>query len=393
MRYFLLTISIILTVFFPIQSVNSSQTEISDVAVSYSYGESITFEANIQSDQPIEEVLIFLQPEDETTRLGKADQNAAGKYVFQFDTRQDPMEPFIEIQYWYRISFRNGDDYESEKYTFQYNDNRFDWQNLKDGRFDVYWYGAGADYGQDILNVANLAFESVQGLLPSDFYSAISIYVYAASADLQSALQFSQRSWIAGHSNPQQNIILISVPLGPSQRLELERQIPHELMHLSEYHLAGSSYSKIPIWLLEGIASMAEIYPNPDYQRILDLASRERSLIPINTLCSTFPRDASSAFMAYAQSESFTNYILDNYGSSGLNELISQYADGRGCEEGPEAAFGVTLSQLEFRWEQETLGVGAGVFILQNLFPYIFILAIILLVPFFTILPGLLNRK
>jgi hypothetical protein len=392
MRYSLI-IPLILQFLFPINLVNSNQIEINEVVISYTFGETITFESSIQSQNPIKEVLIFLQPKEQTTRLGVAALDGSGKYVYQFDAKQDPLEPFVNIDYWYRVTFENGDEYESQKYTFQYLDNRFDWQNLKDDRFEIFWYGSGVDFGQEILNVADLGFESTQTLLPSEIDSPISIYVYAGSAELQSALQFSQRSWIAGHSYPQENIIMISVPPGPSQRLELERQIPHELMHLVEYHLVGSSYAQIPTWLVEGIASIAEIYPNPDYKRVLDLASKERSLIPINTLCTSFPRDASGAFMAYAQSESFTRYILDNYGSSGLQNLISQYMDGLGCDEGPEAALGLTLGQLEFRWQQETLGVDAGVLIMRNLSPYMIILGIILLIPLFTVLPGLINRK
>jgi hypothetical protein len=392
MRYLIL-LPFVFTVLLRVQLLDSPEIEIEKITITYTFGEIITFESDIRSDQPIEEVLLFLQPENQTTRLGSAFLNDAGKYIYLFDTRQDPMEPFVEIQYWYRITCQNGDEYESEKFTFEYTDNRFDWQKLEDGHFKIHWYDSDTDFGQDILNVSNLALESVQALLPAEFDSLISIYVYASSNDLQSALQFSQRSWIAGHSNPKERLILISISPSPSQKLELERQIPHELMHLAEYQLAGASYSKLPVWLVEGIASMAELYPNPDYQRVLDVAIEQRSLIPMDTLCASFPRDASSAFMAYAQSESFTRYILENFGSSGLLDLIDKYSDGLGCEEGLQATYGISLRQMELRWQQQTLGVDSGVFIIQNLTPYIFLLGVILLVPTFSIISGVFKHK
>ena len=102
----------------------------------------------------------------------------------------------------------------------------------------------------------------------------------------------------------------------------MERQIPHEIMHILEYQITGTSYNQIPVWLLEGLASSAELYPNPDYQQVLEKAVDEDSLLPMSVLCQDFPRDLSGALLAYAQSNSFVRFLNQNFGTRDTLSLV-----------------------------------------------------------------------
>jgi hypothetical protein len=165
-------------------------------------------------------------------------------------------------------------------------------------------------------------------------------------------------------------IILISIAPGPGENLEMERQIPHEMMHLAQYEFIGNAFEKQPYWLVEGTASVAELYPNPEYRRALEKAVETRKLLPMANLCAAFPQDASGAFLAYAQSASFVRFLHEKFGASGLQDLFLRYQDGLGCEEAVSAAYGLTLSQLEYRWQQEVLAVNPEGLVARNLLPY-----------------------
>jgi hypothetical protein len=121
-------------------------------------------------------------------------------------------------------------------------------------------------------------------------------------------------------------------------------------------------------------------------------AIREDRLLPLVGLCGEFPRDLSGAILAYAQSASFVRFLYKNYGSSGLTDLISQYRDGYGCEEGVREAFNETLVQLEARWKQEYLGLDIGATIWKNMRPYLLLLIAMTLPVAFSLLP-LRRRK
>jgi len=148
----------------------------------------------------------------------------------------------------------------------------------------------------------------------------------------------------------------------------------------------GAGYSNIPVWLREGTATLSEIYPNADYDHVLSGAVAKNGLIPLKDLCTSFPADTGRAFLAYAESRSFSNYLHQTYGSSGLLKLASSYADGVDCERGTELAFGVSLSNLEMTWHSSVLGQNAWVPALQNIAPYLVLLCLVLIIPLIGVL-------
>ena len=92
----------------------------------------------------------------------------------------------------------------TEKQSFFYEDNRFDWQTLSAGSFTVFWYEGDLDFAQEILNAALAGIDRAQRLLPTQLapQAHFRIYAYGTARDLQSTLQRSGRSWIAAHADP-----------------------------------------------------------------------------------------------------------------------------------------------------------------------------------------------
>jgi hypothetical protein len=177
-------------------------------------------------------------------------------------------------------------------------------------------------------------------------------------------------------------VALIAIAPGPEQGLELDRKVPHELAHILTYDLARERYGKLPVWLREGIASRAELSTNPDYGRAIALAAENGTLMPFGTLCGAFPPDSGSAFLAYAQSEAFTRFLIERYGQAGLLALIQAYGDGLSCEQGAQRAIGKPLSQVELDWQDASLrAAGPNPSALGNFGPYLVLLAVILVVP------------
>ena len=383
--FLLLLTSLILLIGFPPNSVQAKTTiSVEDVAVFYEYGGQATFQALITSDVPIKIVYISIQSIGQGTRLIELTPGSQGEVLVQVDIQKLALRPFAPVDYWFEVVPEQGDHLISQKYQFDYIDNRFEWNTLKSDSIQIHWLGDDRNCGQDIFNVSEQALETVPSLIQAVPPVPLIIYVYRNPGDLQTALSLIHQSWVAGHASPDLGTILLSVPETPSQRLDLERQIPHELIHILLYKETGTSYPQIPAWLNEGMASMAELYPNPDYPRAMEKAIQANGLLSMNQLCSTFPPDASNAFLAYAQSASFMDYLYNKFGSPGINRLINVYKNGLGCEEGFKTALGFSLSDLETQWKQESLGMDMAGLAWRNLGPYIF-LALIILIPAFLV--------
>jgi hypothetical protein len=163
-------------------------------------------------------------------------------------------------------------------------------------------------------------------------------------------------------------------------------------MHVMLYRRVGAGYNNLPAWLREGTATLAEINPNPDYDLALASAGVTNTLIPIKDLCVSFSPNPDSAFLAYAEAQSFTDYLHDTYGSQSLLDLALIYADGVDCEHGTERAFGVSLSKLEMDWRRVSLGQNTIFSALQNMLPYMALLCVVLLIPLIGIV-NVLRKK
>lgn len=385
----LLALAIIIsTVFFPLsQTDQENWIELSAVEAVYIFGEQITFSADMLSEKELQEAYLFLTPLQQDTEVMKVPLDQPARIDFNRDLIESPFRAFSEIEYWYRLIAVDGSQFDSPKFTFFYGDNRFEWQTLSDDTFEVFWHNRDLEFGQNTLNVAHTGLDSAGKYIPSPSLNnsskeKIKIYVYENAKDLQTALKLSPTSsWVAGHASPELSTILISIPSGLDQQLELERQIPHEITHILQYRFAGNRFSDLPIWWVEGTASLSELYPNADYQRVLDNAVQTETLLPLQSMATTFPRDASRAFLAYAQSASFTNYLYQNYGKENVQRLMEKYLDGMGLEEGAQEVLAENLSQVEQNWQQEELNVNIGQLAWKNLAPYLLLFLLILVPP------------
>jgi hypothetical protein len=110
-------------------------------------------------------------------------------------------------------------------------------------------------------------------------------------------------------------------------------------------------------------------------------------------LCASFPADSGSAFLAYAQSQSFVTYIRDSFGASGLSRLTGTYSDGFECDLGATKALGSSLGQLDSRWRENVLGQNRGGAALRNLLPFLLLLVLVLIVPIWGAIDVMRQRR
>ena len=373
----------------------ATSVQVLDTEVEYIFGGPIIFQATLQSATPIEEVVVFVQADGTLdAKTIPAAISSSGRTKAEFDLRQHPLRGFSEITYWYRVTLENGEVFTSEEYQFFYEDSRYEWQALESGDFVAHWYEGELEFGQEIANTAKASLQRAQTYLPMTPSETIHIYAYESAREMQSALQLSGQEWVAGHADPDLGVVLVSLPPGPEQQLEMERQIPHELMHVMMYQKTGPAYERLPVWLNEGLASITELYPNPDYYTILNNAYEEGGLLSIASLCEVFPQDSSEALLAYAETASFTRYLYNQYGTPGLERLVTHYADGLDCERGAEQALGSTLSQLETQWRREIFNEDPLISAIENLLPWVLVLLLIIGLPLiFTLLRSRNNHS
>jgi hypothetical protein len=362
--------------------------------VAVNFGQSITFQAKIKSSIPIQQVsLLFRGVNEEATRVETLQVGADGSVSFTYDASLNVIPPFSWIVFWFQATLNDNQTYTSDPIRFQYKDDRFPWRDVSRENVNVHWYAGDDAFGSAALDAAASGMLAMSEFIPISLNDPVDVYIYSNTNDLQDTLLLGGEEWAGGHANPEIGVVLVAIAPGAGQGIEMQTKIPHELAHVMLYRSLGDTYATQPLWLLEGIASTMELYPNPDYARALEIASNDDSLLAFEDLCASFPADAGSAYLAYAQSQSFVSYIRDSFGSAGLTRLTNSYSEGFGCELGATSALGTPLSQLDARWRENVLGQNMAGVATRNLLPFLLLLALVLMVPIWGAIDMLRQRR
>ena len=368
----LLILFLIITTPLSVQAEDS--VEILDERVEYTFGGELIFRIEIESEVPVSQITLVLQAPGIPSFVGEVLFISPGQAQFVYDLAQRPLPAFSSITYSYHLTLENGESVETPGYSFTYLDNRYNWQELIEEPFNIYWYEGEIILAQEVRDAAVSGLDQVLELLQQPAENKpIVIFIYSSEEELQSTLASVGQTWVGGHADPGLGSIVVSLPPGVDQSLEIQRLIPHEITHILLYRFMGNEYQYLPAWFNEGLASQMEAFSHPDYDLVLEKAEGERGLIPFAHLCIAFPVDSDLALLSYAQSNSLLDYIQREYGVTGIQAMIFAYDQGVSCERGVEVALGITLEELENDWKQDVFSRG-------RYLTYIFILSGFLLI-------------
>ncbi len=322
-----------------------------DVAAThtYTFGQSATFSLTLPSAGAPDAATLYLKIGAYTQVYETPLVQGAGQY--ERDLRQQPFPPFTYISYWWEYKDAQGTTHTTNKPRFLYEDNRFLWQTLKDGAITLHWVSGDTSLMLNALDIAQASITEIQTTLHAPSTGPVTLYIYPSLPDLQSALRLTGREWVGGQAYPEIGVVLLAISPSAEATLKMKRDIPHELTHKVLYDLTGpQKYAALPVWLVEGLASSFERSPDPSYTLTLQQAVKDGKLIPLETLCYPFPEEYNRALLAYAQSQSFVQYLRQTYGWAQLNALIATYADGVDYSAGAKQVLASDLSTLERNW-------------------------------------------
>ncbi len=202
-----------------------------------------------------------------------------------------------------------------------------------------------------ILDILELAYRDVGqafGLFPDEEITVI-LYNNEQFRDVTQT-----PSWTNGVYDGK-----IRLPAGGAapDRAIMARILYHEYTHVIVHEL---SESRAPTWLNEGLAVYFEGLASgnlPGSQEAARSLARlpAGTLIPLTTLHGSFLKFSSDqAAIAYTESLSATQYLINRYGLPRVKELLQQLSASRPFERTFEAVFFLPYPEFQHRW-QDTL--------------------------------------
>jgi hypothetical protein len=353
------TLTILLLIPTSIISAQDSQPQDLQPLVTIDFGERINFSIQIHSSTAPVRAALFLRPSPDSrfdAHIGEIEAGQTSAVEIGFEPQALNLLPFAQLEYYWQIDFEDGSIQTTDIVRVTYLDERFAWQEFSRDRLTVHWVDGGIDWGQDLLSIAEAALPKIQTLIAVPSSGQRHIYIYPGQAELRNSLRQAGINQASAHTLPELGVMLLAGENDSETLIRFEREIPHELVHLLLYERMGPAIDNLPVWLNEGLSTYFEQSPRPVYSNALEEAHEEDALIDMESLCASFPISESGRILAYAQSESFTNYLLDVYGTGGIVRLLDAYQEGTSCTGGVQRVYQRSLLQLEEEWRQVTFG-------------------------------------
>jgi hypothetical protein len=273
-------------------------------------------------------------------------------------TQTGGLPPGADLSYWWSIEDASGREADTPVKTVRFDDGRHKWKSAASTSFNLYWYKGDSHFAQQLV----VAGEEALNLLEEDIGAkperTIEVYVYGSTAALQGSLIYPQE-WTGGVAFTEYGIVALGIS---TQQLSWgEGAMAHEMAHLVVHQVTMNGYGIVlPNWLDEGLAMYAEGELSSDLASALSSAVKRGRLDSVQSLSSSFPADTAGATLAYAESYSLVEYLLENKGGrEKMLELLGATKAGSGYEEALQEVYGLSISQLDLQWKQWLTAGGA----------------------------------
>jgi len=257
------------------------------------------------------------------------------------------LPPGSSVDYWWTVEDASGDWLETAPSRVQFDDIRYSWHSLTEGKVTMFWYEGDESFVQELMASAQQALARLAEDTGAYLEKPVRIYIYADAQGLKGAMIYPQE-WTGGVAFTEHGTIAIGI--APVDLAWGKRAIAHELAHLVIHQMTFNPYIDLPIWLDEGLAMYAEGPLELALATYLNKAVAENSLISVRSLSSPFSAYAKEATLAYAQSYSLVEFLISSYGQGRTLELLNTFRQGSSYDAALNKVYGFDMDGLDALW-------------------------------------------
>jgi len=261
--------------------------------------------------------------------------------------RTGGLPPGAVIEYWWVVLDARGKKMETKPAIVEFDDLRYSWQILMEGKVTLYWYEGDRHFAAELMEAAQHALARLAEDTGAQLETPVDIYIYADNRDLLGSLIFPQE-WTGGVAFTRFGILAIGI--APGDLDWGKGTIAHELAHLVIHQVTLNPYTDLPTWLNEGLAMYAEGQLEPYLADLLDKGIAENNLISVRSLASPFSAHREEAALSYAQSHSLVEFLINHYGQNKMLELLNTIRRGSSYDGALNKVYGFDMDGLNTLW-------------------------------------------
>ncbi len=319
----------------------------------------LLFNLGAQSSAKITQIALFISIDGQSSSNREVPQFTANTQVqatYKWSLVQAYMPPGVTGKFWWTVQDSAGGHLETPKQSFRVDDTAHQWKKIANDQLALYWYDGDNSFGQALFDRGVQAIKFLQQDTGVTIDQQVQMYIYGSHSDLLNALSVGTQEWTGGQDFPEYGVVLIGV--APSDLDWGLGATTHELTHQVIHQKIRSPLGDLsmPHWMDEGLAVYYQTYPGTlDSQFAIPLrrAIQNNTLLSLRSLSGAFPADSSAANLAYAESYSVVNFIIQHYGRPKLAALLQGFKTGGFYDDIFKQVLGVDTDGLENQWRQD----------------------------------------
>ena len=343
---------------FPVSAQGQGQITVNSSTIKANYPSSLTFSCHVQDTVNISDIRLeyqveqmsFAQVTSEAEIIFDPSSTVNASYSLNMQ-QYGQIPPGVDIDYWWIIKDTAGDKLQTAPNHYVVVDNNHTWNTLTQGKINVYWYGQNKEFGQAVMSEAQTGLSTIANDTGGTLDQMVNISVYTSAQDYAASV-LGAPEWSGGVTLSQYNSIFVVVePDALSSDLPA---VAHELTHAVVGQMTFNPYNSIPFWLNEGLAVHVQFtgltLPS-QFTTALSNAISNNTLISVRSLCDPFSAYADKANLSYAESVSLVTYLINQYGSTKMEQLLNTFARGSSYDGALQANYGFDMDGLFTQWK------------------------------------------
>ena len=270
--------------------------------------------------------------------------------VWTWDMRRTgSLPPGAQLWWRWHLVDASGSEVRTPTETITWLDDIHPWQTIRESSLSLHTYNTPQDMQQQLLQAAVNGASRLRDELGPLPVGDVHLYIYDSTDAMAEAILFEPQ-WTGGMAFAEYRTIILGI-----RESDLEwglDAVEHELAHVIVGNLVSACYSRLPTWLDEGLAMVAQGGLDAESQALLDQALHDDTLYPARALSSGFTEDPSGASLAYAQSYSLVDFMLEQHGRDRLLDLLGAAQAGSSPDSALMEVYGFDTDGLDQAWRE-----------------------------------------
>jgi hypothetical protein len=229
-------------------------------------------------------------------------------------------------------------------------DDRFDWRTARGQVVTIHWYEGSDAFGRSALRTAEDAATEAAGLLGLSSVERMDYFIYGSSQALYEALGAGTQGEVGGQYFPPIRTAYADIAASETESSWAREVVAHEVTHHVFEQATRNPYHQPPTWLNEGLAVFVAEGGPQGRAAELRVAVQHGAVLPLEALTEAFPRVSGPFSLAYAESVSAVDFLLQRYGHGAVADLARLCRAGASDDEAFEAVTGGTLAEFDAAW-------------------------------------------